>query len=218
MTCSDRRTSGRTSAARWPSERAMKITSYSEARLAITWMTRGSMARAFFSSRSSSVTLAASSRLASGSTALYSRRPSPRCATPQSAVLPGARDRAGGVGCRAERVEADVVGIGERGLLARDRAHADALVDVEAAGLDLAFFQAPAFGTRILEIQVGVVDVMREQAAEHRRELVGVEAVRRQQRGLGGMEQLFGGLDGNEGVGGVHGVSCLLGDGLALGH
>jgi hypothetical protein len=81
-------------------------------------------------------------------------------------VLAGARDGAGGVCSGPERVEADVVGIGERGLLARDRAHADALVDVEAARLDLAFFEAPAFRARVLEVQVGVVDVVRQQAAE----------------------------------------------------
>ena len=40
----------------------------------------------------------------------------------------------------------------------RDRAHADALVDVEAAGLDDAFLQAPALAARVLEIEVGVVD------------------------------------------------------------
>jgi hypothetical protein len=125
----------------------------------------------------------------------------------EAAVLPGARDGAGGVGGGAERRQADVVGIGKGGLLAADRAHADALVDVEAARLDLALFQAPALGAAVLEVQVGVVDVVGEQAAEHRRQLVGVESVRRQQRGLCGSEKLLGCLDRNEGVGGVHGLS-----------
>jgi hypothetical protein len=38
----------------------------------------------------------------------------------------------------------DVVGVGERGLLAGDGAHADTLVDAEAAALDDAFLEAPA--------------------------------------------------------------------------
>jgi hypothetical protein len=39
----------------------------------------------------------------------------------------------------------DFVRVGESGLVAGHGAHADALVDREAAGLDDAFFQAPAF-------------------------------------------------------------------------
>ena len=59
---------GRTSAAVWPSERATYTTSYSEARCAITWLTRGSSLRAMASTRSSSATFCGSGRLASGST------------------------------------------------------------------------------------------------------------------------------------------------------
>jgi hypothetical protein len=67
----------------------------------------------------------------------------------------------GWLGRRAlERLQADVVGIGEGGFLAADGAHADALLDVEAARFDDALLQAPGLGTRVLEIQVGVIDVV----------------------------------------------------------
>ena len=46
MTVTDKRTSGRTSAARSPSAAATRIVSWLAARLTITWLTRGSSDRA----------------------------------------------------------------------------------------------------------------------------------------------------------------------------
>jgi hypothetical protein len=66
-------------------------------------------------------------------------------------------DRAHGARRVEQRGLGDVVGIGEGRLLAADRAHADALVDAEAAGLDDAFLEAPALAAGVLEVQVGVV-------------------------------------------------------------
>src|SRR6267143_2876 len=74
ITVSDTRTRGRTSEAISPSLRATRITSYSEASVAITWRTRGSRARAIRSSRSSSCTWAAAPSAATGSSVPYSGR------------------------------------------------------------------------------------------------------------------------------------------------
>ena len=67
MTVTDSRTSGRTSAARVPSARATSTTSYSLARPAITCTMRGSLARASFSTFSSSATFCVLSSVAIGS-------------------------------------------------------------------------------------------------------------------------------------------------------
>ena len=85
-----------------------------------------------------------------------------------------------------ERVEADVVGVGKRGLLARDRAHAHAAVDGERARLDDAFLEAPALEPRVLEVKIGKVDVADMDVGEHLRELAHLE-----RRGL---EEQMGGL------------------------
>src|SRR6185295_17978543 len=70
-------------------------------------------------------------------------------------------DRPGRLRRVLQRGETDFIGIGERGLLARNRAHADALLDREAARLDDTLLEAPALGTGVLEIQVGVVESAR---------------------------------------------------------
>ncbi len=75
MTVTETRTSGRTSAAITPSLRATSITSYSPARPAITCTTRGSLARASFSMRSSSATFSDAVIESSGSLGAYSARP-----------------------------------------------------------------------------------------------------------------------------------------------
>ena len=74
ITVTDRRTSGRTSAARVPSARATSTTSYSLAMPAMTWATRGSLARASCSTFSSNCTLAVLSRVAMGSMPGYRLR------------------------------------------------------------------------------------------------------------------------------------------------
>jgi hypothetical protein len=141
------------------------------------------------SRRSSSLTLEASSSEAIGSPAAYSaagglpaRSIGARRWAPEAAMARVA------VGRTLQRLQADVVGVGEGGLLAADGAHADALLDVEAARLDDAFFQAPGLGTRVLEIQVGVIDVVPEQLAEDALELVRRQSVRAQQGLLGDLE------------------------------
>jgi hypothetical protein len=80
-------------------------------------------------------------------------------------------DGARGLRRRLQRRQADLVGIGEGGLLAGDGAHADAALDVEAARLDDALLQAPGLGAGVLEIQVGIVEPVAEQLAEDGLEL-----------------------------------------------
>ena len=99
--------------------------------------------------------------------------------------LPLARDRAHGMRRLGERRERDVVRIRVGLLVAADRAHADAAIDVERARLDDALLQAPAFEPRVLEVEIGEFDVVRVDVGQHAR-----------QRGLGeagGCEQqVFG--------------------------
>ncbi len=91
--------------------------------------------------------------------------------------------------CRVlQGVEADLVGVGERRLLARDGAHAHALLDVEAARLDDAFLEAPAFGARVLEVKVGVIDFAHGERAEDAFKLARLQFERREQGAFGGVQ------------------------------
>jgi len=92
---------------------------------------------------------------------------------------------------RLQRRQADVVGIGKRGLLPAHRAHPDALVDVEAAGLDDAFLQTPRLAARVLEIEVSVVHLVREDLAEHGLQLPGIKGIRSEQDLVRGRERGF---------------------------
>jgi len=81
-------------------------------------------------------------------------------------ILAARSDRAHGPRGVHQRSFGDVVRVGERSFLAGHRAHAHALVDAEAAALDDAFFKAPAFAARVLEVQVGIVDAVRGDGGE----------------------------------------------------
>ncbi len=78
----------------------------------------------------------------------------------------------------------DVVGVGERRLLARDHAHAHALVDRERARLHFPFLERPPFGAVVLEVEVGVVGAMSEDRPEHVARHGLVEPEGRKQRGF----------------------------------
>lgn len=105
------------------------------------------------------------------------------------ALLTPARDRASGLRRGFQRGQTDVVGVGERRLLAADRAYADALIDVEAAGLHHPLFEAPALRARILEVQISVVDAVGHDLAEYALNPAGVETVRCKQRAVCRREQ-----------------------------
>ncbi len=108
-----------------------------------------------------------------------------------AAALAGRSDRTRGGGGADQGVERDVVGVGEGGLLAADRAHAHTLLDVEAARLDDALFQAPGLGALVLEVEVGEVDVVAHQLAEGLLELRLAQAVGRQQVTVGDLEGIL---------------------------
>src|SRR3989442_3639656 len=105
-----------------------------------------------------------------------------------------------------ERGKADLVGVGERGLLPRDRAHPHALVDAEAPGLDDSLLEAPALAARILEVEIGVVEPAGKQRPEHTGKLRRLEIVRREQERLRGGKELLGSVhemedgDGRTGI------------------
>ena len=82
------------------------------------------------------------------------------------AMATGCANGTHGVGGFAQSKRADVVGVGKSGFVAGNGAHAHALVDAEAARFNNALFQAPAFAAGVLEIQVGVVHLVAQHAAQ----------------------------------------------------
>ena len=97
-----------------------------------------------------------------------------------------------------QRCRRDVVRIRESGPIARNRAHADALFDVEAAALDNAFFERKRLVARVLEVQVGVIGAVLEDCREHLLQAALVEFVRVEQQRLGGGQAV------ERGVGKLH--------------
>ncbi len=100
--------------------------------------------------------------------------------------LPGADaplaslDRDGARGARGllQSRQDDLVGIGEAGLLAGERAHPDALLDARAAVLDDPVLERPRLLPRELEVEVGEVDGVRQDFAEDAIEAAVIEAAR----------------------------------------
>src|SRR6185436_16682247 len=93
-------------------------------------------------------------------------------------LLAAARYRTRSLCGRFQRWEADIVGVREGGFFAADGTYAHPLVDVETAGLHHAFFQAPAFGTRILEVQIGIIDFVGHDLSEYMIKTRHIETVR----------------------------------------
>jgi hypothetical protein len=106
-----------------------------------------------------------------------------------------------------QRVERDVVGVGECGLVVDHRAHAHALLDVEAAALDDAFLERERLGTRVLEVQVGVVRAVLEDRSQRPLQLRLVEPVRVEQQLLGNGKAVESGIEWlHQYFLGIHGV------------
>src|SRR3546814_10718103 len=76
----------------------------------------------------------------------------------------------------------DVVGIGEAGFLAGNRAHAHALFDRMRAVPDDAVLDRPGLAPRMLEVQVAEIDAGAEQRTEGAFQPGRIEACGRQQR------------------------------------
>ncbi|KAG1439787.1 hypothetical protein G6F57_019262 [Rhizopus arrhizus] len=99
---------------------------------------------------------------------------------------------------RQQGVRRQRIGIGESGLLAADGAHAHALADREASSLDDALFQAPPLAARVLEVQVGVIDLVGEDFTQRARHV-------RFSQAPGVQQQRFGGGKGcNSGINDFH--------------
>ena len=96
-------------------------------------------------------------------------------------TLPGPGDGAGRLGRLAQSIGADHIAVGEAGFLTGLGAHADALIEVEAAFLDDAVFQGPGFRDLALEIQIGGVDARAGEFAQHARQLLDTQAAGGQQ-------------------------------------
>jgi hypothetical protein len=127
-------------------------------------------------------------------------------------VLAGGGDGAHGARGVQQRFDAEVVAVGEGRLLAGHGAHAHALVDAEAAALDDAFFQAPAFVARGLEVQVGVVDAVFADGGQRLRQAGFGQAEGLQHQGLGdgqAFDRGFAGDHGGLGMGGK-GRDCRI--------
>ena len=116
-----------------------------------------------------------------------------------AALLAGGADGAHGTHGVHQRGERDVVRVGKRGFLARNGAHAHALVDAEAAGLDDAFLQAPAFAAGGLEIQVGVIDLARVHGGQRLVQMVARQAEGFEQQRFGNGQALARAFDRGRG-------------------
>ena len=95
----------------------------------------------------------------------------------------GCGDAASGGHRLLQGQQAQLVRVGEAGLLAADGAHPDPLIDVIAAILDDAIFQHPGLVPAALEIEIAELHLMAHQAAEQLLQAPFVEIVRGQQGG-----------------------------------
>ena len=118
-----------------------------------------------------------------------------------AALLAGAGNRAGGARRLAQGLGMDGVAVGEAGLLAGLGAHANALVEVEAAFLDDAVLQHPGLGDLALEVQIGGVDAGAGQFAEDRRQLLDGQVAGAQQMTADAAEDIAHGCSVGAGPG-----------------
>src|SRR5882724_7077850 len=114
------------------------------------------------------------------------------CALPQhrrqlTTALTG--DCAGSLRRAMQRVQTDVIGVGEGSFLAIHCAHTDPLVDVEATGFDDTFFERPTFAATVLKIQISIVEAMRHHAGEYLFNMLRLNSIRREQGVLRGSKQ-----------------------------
>ena len=88
----------------------------------------------------------------------------------------------------------NVIGVGKGGFLARNGPHTHTLVDAEAASLDDALFQAPAFGAGVLKVKIGVIDRVRLDGVQGLSQMGFVKTKRVKQQGLGRGQAFNGGF------------------------
>ncbi len=108
------------------------------------------------------------------------------------------RDRARRDRRLGQRLERNVIRIRKGGLVADDRAHTDALLNIETAALDDAFLERKRFAARILKVQIGVIGTVLKNCRQHALQLRFVQPERVKQQLLGG------GKVGEGGIGDFH--------------
>ena len=177
ITCTLRRTSGRTSAASVPSAAATSTVSNDGGQA------DDHLADARIGAAAEFVHFAQKCNLVFVRQRL-DRIDRPRTATAASRAasawpppsLPALRDRARRLRRGQQFRQDDLVRVGEAGLLAAHRAHADALLDRMVAVLDDAVLEHPRLAARMLEVQVGRVDRRPHEAREDAIEVAAGEA------------------------------------------
>jgi hypothetical protein len=102
-------------------------------------------------------------------------------------VLALPADGGGGAARLGERVQGDVVAVGEAGFVAADQTHPGAALQVEAGVAHQAVLENPGLVAAVLEVDVGVVGAPGQLAAQQALQLVGTQLGRGQQnvRGQG---------------------------------
>lgn len=96
-------------------------------------------------------------------------------------LLPGPGNRTGGTRCLAQGGQLNTVAVGKTGFFTGQRAHTNALVEVETAFLDDTVFEHPALGNLTLEIQVAGIHARPGQLTEQNRQLLKAQTTRSQQ-------------------------------------
>ena len=76
-----------------------------------------------------------------------------------------------------DRINTQAVGVGKSGFITRYGTHAHALIDLEAARFDDAFFQMPTFMGSALTIDVGIIDMVGADNAQALGEQIGGKMV-----------------------------------------
>ena len=97
-------------------------------------------------------------------------------------------DRARGLGRKAHPVDRDFVGIRVAGAILGAHAHADAVADALAGVIHHRFFEPEALGAAVLEVEIGVVGLAFERAAEDSLERAVVHAESVQEKFIGSNE------------------------------
>ena len=93
-----------------------------------------------------------------------------------------------------DRIDTQAVGVGKSGFIARNGTHAHALINLEAARFDNAFFQMPTFIGSALTIDVGIIDMVGADNAQALGEQIGRKMVGFEQISLYGIIGLMHGV------------------------
>ena len=184
------RQSGCTSAATCPSLLTIMTIFCSAANDAITFFTRGSEART-----TRSISLSSFARSCTGTSSGVLGEIIQCMTRDRRADLHGGGhvaamigDRARGLGRKPHPVDRHLVGVGVAGAILGADAHADAVADALAGVIHHRFFEPEPLGAAILEVEIGVVGLAFERAAEDAFERAVVHAESVEEKFIGSNE------------------------------